>query len=109
MYREATGRDAVISQDDVDLFRRSLDPLAGQDKLGALLAQFPPSFKNDNFGRQILTAVINTFSEYRLAVELRHRSWTDDEATDDLLRDTNTYLVETDEPKFSSSIAADVP
>ena len=109
MYREATGRDAAISQDDVDLFRRSLDPLAGQNKLGALLAQFPPSFKNDDFGRQILRAVINTFSDYRLAVELRHKSWTDDETTAELLRENNTCWVEIDEPKFSSSIAADVP
>ncbi len=109
MYKEATGRDAAISQDDVDLFRRSLEPLAGQNKLGALLAQFPPSFKNDDFGRQILRAVINTFSDYRLAVELRHKSWTDDETTAELLRENNTCWVEIDEPKFSSSIAADVP
>ena len=109
MYKEATGRDAAISQDDVDLFRRSLDPLAKHDKLGALLAQFPPSFKNDDFERQILHAVINTFSEYRLAVELRHKSWTDDENTAALLRESNTCWVEIDEPKFSSSIAADVP
>lgn len=109
MYKEATGRDAAISRNDVDLFRRSLEPLAGHDKLGALLAQFPPSFKNDDFGRQILHAVINTFSEYHLAVELRHRSWTDVETTAELLRETNTCWVEIDEPKFSSSIAADVP
>ncbi len=109
MYKEATGRDAAISQDDVDLFRRSLEPLAALNKLGALLAQFPPSFKNDDFGRQMLRAVINTFGEYRLAVELRHKSWTNDENIAELLRESNTCWVEIDEPKFSSSVAADVP
>ena len=63
MYKEATGETAVISQKDVDLFKRSIEPLAGYGKLGALLAQFPPSFKNDGFGQQILKAVIKAFNE----------------------------------------------
>jgi uncharacterized protein YecE (DUF72 family) len=88
MYKEATGREAVISQDDVELFKSSIDPLASSGKLGALLAQFPPSFRNDTFGQQILNAVIRTFWQYRLAVELRHRI---------------------DEPKFRSSVAGEVP
>ncbi len=78
-------------------------------KLGALLAQFPPSFKNDDYGRQILGAVINTFSEYKLAVELRHRSWSDDENTTRLLSENHISWVSIDEPQFSSSVAADVP
>jgi uncharacterized protein YecE (DUF72 family) len=109
MYKEATGRDAVISQEDIDFFRRSIAPLAEKSKLGALLAQFPPSFKNDDFGRQILGAVTRTFGEYRVAVELRHRSWTDDENTAVLLKEHNACWVEIDEPKFGTSIAADVP
>jgi len=109
MYQEATGEAAVISQDDVDLFRRSLEPLARYGKLGALLAQFPPSFKNDGFGQQIIEAVIRTFSEYRLAVELRHRSWSDDENTAGFLRENNVSWVKIDEPKFQSSISAEVP
>jgi len=109
MYQEATGEIAAISQDDVDLFRRSLEPLARYGKLGALLAQFPPSFKNDGFGRQIMEAVIKTFNEYRLAVELRHRSWSDDENTACFMRESNVAWVKIDEPKFQSSISAEVP
>jgi len=51
MYEEATGEAAVISQKDVGQFKQSIEPLANSGKLGALLAQFPPSFKNDNYGR----------------------------------------------------------
>jgi uncharacterized protein YecE (DUF72 family) len=109
MYEEATGEVAAISQDDVDLFKRSLEPLARHGKLGALLAQFPPSFKNDGSGQQIMEAVIRTFKEYRLAVELRHRSWSDDENTARFLRENNVAWVQIDEPKFQSSIAAEVP
>ena len=61
------------------------------------------------FGRQILAAVIKTFGEYRLAVELRHRSWSDDGDTAGTLQGNNVSWVNIDEPKFSSSIAAEVP
>jgi len=109
MYQETTGEVAAISQNDVDLFRHSLEPLARYGKLGALLAQFPPSFKNDGFGRQIMEAVIRTFGEYRLVVELRHRSWSDDENTARFLRENNVPWVQIDEPKFQSSISAEIP
>jgi uncharacterized protein YecE (DUF72 family) len=109
MYQEATGEAAAISQDDVDLFRRSLEPLVRSGKLGALLAQFPPSFRNDGFGQQIIEAVIRTFGDYRLAVELRHRSWSDDENTARFLKSNKVAWVKIDEPKFQSSISADIP
>ena len=109
MYEEATGGSAVISQKDVDQFKQSIDPMANSGKLGALLAQFPPSFKNDNYGQQILLAVIRTFGSYRLAVELRHRSWSDDVGFAQLLQDNNVSWVHIDEPKFQSSIATEIP
>ena len=109
MYEAATGEAAVISRNDVDLFHHSLEPLYKSGKLGALLAQFPPSFKNDRYGQQILSAVTRTFGQYRLAVELRHRSWSDDRQTAELLREHNVAWVQIDEPKFPSSIAADIP
>lgn len=109
MYEEATGDSAVISQQDVDQFSHSLEPLVKSGKLGALLAQFPPSFKNGGYGQQILNAVINAFGRYRLTVELRHRSWSDDENTARLLRENNVSWAHIDEPKFQSSVASEVP
>jgi uncharacterized protein YecE (DUF72 family) len=109
MYKEATGEDAVIIQEDVDLFERSIDPLVKYDKLGALLAQFPPSFKNDGYGQHMLTGIINKFAQYRLAVELRHVSWSDDKNTAQLLKENNVSWVQIDEPKFKTSIAEEMP
>ncbi len=109
MYEEAAGEEAIISQQDVDLFRYGIEPLAKYGKLGALLAQFPPSFKNDGYGQQILYAVIKTFREYRLAVELRHRSWSDDPNTAGVFKDNKVTWVQIDEPKFESSIADGLP
>jgi uncharacterized protein YecE (DUF72 family) len=109
MFKEATGEDAVIAQSDVDLFKKCLEPLARAGKLGALLVQFPPSFKNDAYGRQRLEAIAKAFGEYRLAVELRHRSWSDDASTADLLKKNNMAWVQIDEPKFSTSVALETP
>lgn len=109
MYEETTGREAIISQKDIDLFNSSLEPLYKFGKLGALLAQFPPSFKNDDHGQQILYAVIRAFGQYRLAVELRHCSWSDDENTAKLLGENDVAWVQIDEPKFPTSIAKDTP
>ena len=109
MFREATGEEAIIAAADVELFRASLEPLAGAGKLGALLAQFPPSFRNDAAGQRVLAAVARAFGEYPLAVELRHRSWSDDPGTADILRGHNAAWVQIDEPKFAGSIAAELP
>jgi uncharacterized protein YecE (DUF72 family) len=109
MYREATGEAASISAADVELFKSGIEPLVRAGKMAVLLAQFPPSFINDDWGRKILGAIINTFKDCRLAVELRHKSWSDDRGTAEILRRANVTWVRIDEPKFDISIAADVP
>jgi uncharacterized protein YecE (DUF72 family) len=109
MYKEATGEEAIISEQDIAVFYKSIEPLIRYKKLGTLLAQFPPSFKNDEQGQQILRAVIRVFSRYGLSVELRHRSWSDDEKTEELLREANVAWVQIDEPKFKTSIARELP
>jgi uncharacterized protein YecE (DUF72 family) len=109
MYQEATGEAAVIEQKDVDIFKKCLEPLVKAGKMGALLAQFPPSFKNDGYGRQMLGALARTFGEYKVAVELRNRTWSDDANTAGLLRENGLAWVQIDEPKFSTSIALEVP
>ena len=82
-----------------------LDPLATAGKLGALLAQFPPSFKNDPASRDYLSWLLQAFADYRVAVELRHSSWSD--AVGDTLGLLNPFAaawVQIDEPKFRFSI-----
>ena len=109
MYQESCGEEADISLDDIDMFRQSLEPIVKANKMGALLAQFPPSFKNDGFGRGILKIIAKHFGEYRLAIELRHKSWSDDPEIAGLLRTHNIAWVQIDDPKFSTSIAAELP
>ena len=90
---------------DLDEFRRGIDPLADAGKLGALLAQFPPSFKNGEAERAYLVELLGALGGYPVAVELRHRSWSDAfGATLELLNSRQSAWVQIDEPKFNFSI-----
>lgn len=107
---DVAGEDAVASlaapsAADFDEFRRGIAPLAERGKLGVLLAQFPPSFKDAAASRDYLADLLRRFSEHRVAVELRHRSWSD--AFGDTLALLNGFgaaWVQIDEPKFQFSI-----
>src|SRR5260221_1794225 len=89
------------NQPDLDDFRRGIDPLASAGKLGALLAQFPPSFKGSPASRDYLTHLLQSFSGYPVAVELRHKSWSDGVGkTLALLNGFRAASVQIDEPKF---------
>jgi len=96
---------AQVTQSDIDEVKRGLDPIASAGKLGALLAQFPPSFKDTPETRDYLGSLLRTFSDYRIAVELRHKSWSDQIAgTLGLLNSLGAAWVQIDEPKFQFSI-----
>ena len=90
---------------DVDAFRRGIDPLASSGRLGALLAQFPASFKDSPASRDYLAGLLRAFAEYPIAVELRHQTWSDQIAdTLTLLNAFGAAWVQIDEPKFRFSI-----
>jgi len=96
---------AKPTETDLDQFRRGIDPLATSGKLGAVLAQFPPSFKDTPASRDYLTRLLAALTGYRVAVELRHRSWSDGlMETLALLNGFRAAWVQIDEPKFAFSI-----
>ena len=117
MFREAALKSAPgtegplldllsqVTQGDIDDFRAGIEPLASAGRLGALLAQFPASFKDTPPARDYLAQLLRAFAGYRVAVELRHRSWSD--AIGDTLSMLNAFdaaWVQIDEPKFRFSI-----
>ena len=106
MFVKATGSDPTdLSQRDVDEFKTAIDPLARAGKLGALLAQFPPSFKNESDTRGYLEWLLERFHDYPVAVELRHRSWSDErDEILSLLKHFGAAWAQIDEPKFKGSI-----
>jgi uncharacterized protein YecE (DUF72 family) len=97
-----------VTQADIDAFRGGVDPLAAAGKLGPLLAQFPSSFQRTQEAVDYLKWLLTAFAGYELAVELRHRSWSDSPGTIALLDEHKAAWVQIDEPKFSSSVRQDL-
>ena len=97
-----------VTQADVDAFKGGIDPLAASGKLGPLLIQFPASFQRSQEAIDYLGWLLKAFAGYALAVELRHRSWSDASHTAELLDDNHAAWVQIDEPKFPSSIRQDL-
>jgi uncharacterized protein YecE (DUF72 family) len=96
---------AQPNESDLDEFRRGIEPLATRNRLGAVLAQFPASFKNAPASQDYLAQLLRKLSGYPVAVELRHRSWSD--RIGDTLSLLNSFAaawVQIDEPKFRFSI-----
>jgi uncharacterized protein YecE (DUF72 family) len=97
-----------VTQADVDAFKGGIDPLAASGKLGPLLIQFPASFQRSQEAIDYVAWLLKAFAGYALAVELRHRSWSDASHTAELLDDNHAAWVQIDEPKFPSSIRQDL-
>ena len=101
--------ETVVQGRDIDAFKSGIEPLAAAGRLGPLLAQFPASFKNTPEAREYLSWLLGTFADYDVAVELRHRSWSDTaDATFDLLHDHGAAWTQIDEPKFRFSVRQDL-
>ena len=97
---------ATIRPTDEDEIRtrEGLEPLANAGKLGALLIQFPVSFKNTSLNREYLDRLLRQFIEYPRVVEVRHSSW-NDAATLAAFTQKNVGFCNIDQPVLGRSLA----
>jgi len=93
----------TVSAEDEKLAREGLDSIAQEGKLGAVLIQFPMSFKNADDTRDYLFALIARFTEYPLVVEIRHESWNDPEILAQLAK-KGVGFCNIDQPRLGRSI-----
>jgi uncharacterized protein YecE (DUF72 family) len=94
-----------VTREDIDLFKGGIEPLAVGGRLGAVLAQFPSSFHDSPEARGYLDWLLREFAAYPLAVELRHRSWSDrHDDTRALLDRHRVAWVQIDQPRLESGI-----
>jgi uncharacterized protein YecE (DUF72 family) len=91
------------SAEDERLAQEGFDSIAGEGRLGALLIQFPVSFKNTNENRDYLDTLLEHFKRYPLAVEVRHSSWNNE----GILRyfgQKGVSFVNIDQPRLGKSL-----
>jgi uncharacterized protein YecE (DUF72 family) len=83
--------------------KAGLRHLLRAERLSALVAQFPWSFRNVEENREWLDDVRRTFQEFPLVVEVRHASWNEPEVFAWLV-ENGVGFVNIDQPRFSKSI-----
>jgi len=96
--------DRNASRQEEKVFKEGLAPLLEAGRLGALLLQFPWSFKNTRENREYLGGLVVEFMEYPLALEVRHDSWNEPE-TFRLLAELGVGFCNIDQPVLGRSIA----
>jgi uncharacterized protein YecE (DUF72 family) len=97
-------RETWASEDDIALFQDAIAPIAESGKLGALLVQFPWSFKRTVENRKWLANVLEAFAAYPLALEIRHASWNRPEVYEGLA-ERQVAFCNIDQPLFRDSLA----
>jgi len=96
--------DAPYAAEEVSLFKRGIEPLARSDRLGGILLQFPWSFENSPETRDYLARLAADFREYRRFIEVRHRSWQNDQAFA-FFRELGLNWTNIDQPVSRTSVA----
>jgi uncharacterized protein YecE (DUF72 family) len=103
LWRRFTHGREAWSPDDVREARAALDPMLEAGRLGAVLLQFPWSFRRNDENREWLDDVVTTFGDFPLVLEVRHESW-NEPAFFRELRDRGVGFVNIDQPLFDDSI-----
>jgi uncharacterized protein YecE (DUF72 family) len=104
LWNRFTHERSPFGLHEIGQFRQGIDPLARSGKLGAVLCQFPWSFKNDESGRSWLSGVLDAFRDYPLVVEVRHASW-DSPPIYEALEKRNVGFAAIDQPVIGQSLA----
>ena len=96
-------RDTAFSRADVAEVRRGFRVMHNAGTLGAVLLQFPWSFRRTDENRHWLDDVTNAFQEFPLVVEIRHVSWAVPDFYEELA-DRGIGFVNIDQPLFRHSV-----
>lgn len=102
LHRRFT-HDRMLDSGDVAAFKEGLWPLLRSGKLGCLLLQFPWSFRFTAENRDFLRRLRRTFHEFPMAAEMRHSSWTFDEAIGTFI-DFRLAFCNIDQPSYTKAM-----
>jgi len=103
LWKRFTHERSANLQDE-KAFKKGLEPLAASGRLGALLLQFPWSFKNTRENHEYMSGLFMQFMEYPLVVEVRHSSWNQAQILEGLRR-LGVGFCNIDQPVIGNSLA----
>jgi uncharacterized protein YecE (DUF72 family) len=103
LHRLFTHERGKATKKDEKEYRQGMNVLAKAGKLGAVLLQFPWSFKNTPEDRVYLAKLLEKFSDYPLVLEVRHTSWNTPEVYE-WIEERGVGICNIDQPVFKKSI-----
>ncbi|MGK2857674.1 MAG: DUF72 domain-containing protein [Thermoanaerobaculia bacterium] len=104
LYKGFTHEAAFPPASEVVAFRRYLEPLAEEGRLGAVLAQYPWSFRNTESAFLRIGDTAEALAPYPLVVEVRHGGF-DDPHFIALLERLGVGFANIDQPVIGESLA----
>lgn len=96
-------REEPYGDADLSVFKEGIEPLMNSNRLGGLLMQFPWSFKNTPENRDHLVRLAEDFSDCRRFLEVRHKSWQNDESFE-FMRQLGLNWTNIDQPISKTSV-----
>jgi uncharacterized protein YecE (DUF72 family) len=103
LHRVFTHVRGKATAEDEKQVREGMDALRNAGKLGAVLLQFPWSFKNTDDERVYLAKLLDRFKDYPLVLEIRHSSWNNPQIYE-WLEEMSVGICNVDQPLFAKSI-----
>jgi len=88
---------------EAERYRMGVEPLLEAGLLGAVLMQFPHSFRDNPANRRSLEALVSLLPGLPLVAEFRHRSW-DNRKSLDLLRGLGVGFCNVDQPVIGQTL-----
>src|SRR5947209_4744700 len=103
LTHERDSGDGLGTPENFKLFREAVKPLVDEGKFGAVLAQFPNSFRPLPENREYLSVFRDRMGDLPVVVEFRNAAWVTDD-TMELLRENNLGYCCVDEPRLKGLI-----
>jgi uncharacterized protein YecE (DUF72 family) len=103
LWRRFTHEREAYGAEEVKAARGALDAMAGERRLGAVLLQFPWSFRRDAASEEWLRDLFRALAGLPLVLEVRHASWNVPETYAELT-ERGVGFVNLDQPQFRDSI-----
>lgn len=103
LWRRFTHEREPFGPEETEPFRRAAALFSQDQRLGAILVQFPISFHHTEENRDWLSKVFESFAEFPLALEVRHASWNREEFYS-WLQEKGVGFVNLDQPLLGRAI-----
>jgi uncharacterized protein YecE (DUF72 family) len=103
LWRRFTHEREPYGAAEVEQARAALDQVHGAGRLGAVLLQFPWSFRRDPAAERWLRGLYHTLAGLPLVLEVRHASWDHPEVLAEL-GEAGVGIVNLDQPRFRNTL-----